>query len=132
MEHNGLTWTTEEAFRQLRRVVAAAPEKHFDMWCFEDTKACGTVRCAAGWAGVDRWFMERGLQTTYGDVWFDGTDGFTALTAFFGISSKWADRLFLPGYDDHPVTRQMVIDNIDRVLAGREPIDYLDMQDETA
>jgi diaminopimelate epimerase len=54
-----------ERFEQLIRVMENLPEhertKHFDMrhWGLDTT--CGTSMCAAGFCGIDAWFIEQGF-----------------------------------------------------------------------
>ncbi len=102
-----------EALTNLRRVVAAAPEERFDM---RDV-VCGTSRCALGWCFLDPWFMEHHLGglTVYdidfykaGEIFGLGYDDRRALFAGSAMLSMRPD----------VVSRQEVLENIDRLLAG--------------
>ncbi len=145
MEHRHLTWTTEEALRELYRVVAAIPLTKFNMsvWYEEwenDDGSCGTVGCAAGWAAQDRWFRERGLTVEpFGPPRWEGHSGRAALAgrfalqAFFGLHRDTAHALFVPQVGT--VSREAVLHNISLMLEGEEPDPYEDLlhlKDETA
>ena len=123
-----------ERLLQLRRVVLAAPESRFDMNHFR----CGTAMCAAGWAASDPWFTERGLhlagegdaaEVRFGENTFDP---FSALEAFFLLSTQDTERLFagdaLNGTG--PITKEEVIENIDLILAGEPARVYRAIEEE--
>jgi hypothetical protein len=124
-----------ERLEQLRRVVLAAPADRFHMrtWC--EKSPCGTAYCAAGWAAIDPWFQDNTEIGEVLDVNYDGmifTHCFNVtykLSRIFDISSDDSDRLFgawlSPDYSDpHGVTREDVVENIDRILAGKPAISY--------
>lgn len=53
----------EQLIRVLRELPAHEKRYHFDMGTWIMETECGTVACAAGWAGLDPWFRRRGLAT---------------------------------------------------------------------
>ena len=123
-----------ERLLQLRRVVLAAPESRFDMNHFR----CGTAMCAAGWAASDPWFTERGLHLAgEGDavaIRFaeDSFDSFSALEVFFLLSAQDTERLFAAEAisGTGPITKEEVIENIDRILAGEPARTYRAIEEE--
>lgn len=58
-----------ERWEQCARVLENMPEhereKHWDMGTFGTQTDCGTVACAAGHCGLDRWFRLRGFQLNF-------------------------------------------------------------------
>lgn len=91
------------ALRELRRVVRATLPAEFDMR-FIDT-------CAYGCAVRDPWFIDHRLPEQPGDT-----------GQFFGLSAADAERLFAWTIDSlaqAAISQQDVIDNIDRLLAGK-------------
>ena len=123
-----------ERLLQLRRVVLAAPESRFDMNHFR----CGAAMCAAGWAASDPWFTERGLHLAgEGDavaIRFaeDSFDSFSALEVFFLLSAQDTERLFAAEAisGTGPITKEEVIENIDRILAGEPARTYRAIEEE--
>jgi hypothetical protein len=69
----------------------------------EDIPPCNTVCCVAGWAGLDKWFQERGL--TYDieseTLHLPMSDYYSRTSAdfahFFGITPEEAYKLFYSG-----------------------------------
>lgn len=126
--------TKIERLQQLRRVVLEAPAERFHMLGWEDQAICGTVRCAVGWAGVDPWFTAQGfaiiLATPELTLEDDAFSGWGAVEEFFDLSGDDADALFSGEHvyalrdNPHLITREMVVANIDRLIAGQEPIPY--------
>ncbi len=132
----------EQAMRELRRVVEAAPEDRLHMRSFCETAACGTARCAAGWAAIDSWFRENTQINKYLVVCNEGTvyatgcvgdDGvwrgtIAGLATIFDIDREDARYLFGGDLDigaaEHAVTKDEVLWNIDEMLAGREALPY--------
>lgn len=60
---------------------------------------CGTSACAVGWATLDPWFNEKGLQSAYSqsDIYlikFDGLYDWRAIEEFFGLDEDEAEDLF--------------------------------------
>lgn len=51
----------ENLLRVLRALTPHERKKHFDMGTWGAKTQCGTVACAAGWAGMDPWFKRRGF-----------------------------------------------------------------------
>jgi hypothetical protein len=108
-----------ERLRQLRRVVAAAPDdERFNMNYVEQIKDCGTSHCAYGWALEDPWFREnteiRGLS-------------YLASPGVFNLSRSDVEALLSPppaGPATGPVMKVLVLVNIDRLLAGQPAIPY--------
>ncbi len=119
-----------EAMIELRRVVEAAPPELFHMRAWKEKAGCGTAYCAAGWAAIDPWFTERGLtHEAMQAASMDFRDStFDAVRRFFGLTEAEGERLFGTSgtdyYDPHAITREMVIENIDRMLAGKRPRFY--------
>lgn len=136
-----------EALKQLRRVVLAAREAQFDMALFGKRTTCGTVCCAAGWAALDPWFLvnteigkvlpiKPATAATGGlfenhqlfDVDFSSCTPIDGLAGVFGIGQEDACALF-NGETVDGVTKQEVIDNIDRLLAGSHAEPYPEDRD---
>jgi hypothetical protein len=124
-----------ECLRQLRRVVEAAPEDRFEMTIFSVSGKCGTAYCAAGWAAIDPWFRE---HTELGQVFRMCEDGTLnwgrnleltpVLGRAFGLEEWDVDRLFGMFVNwVGEVTRQHVLANIDRLLAGEPARSYSEM-----
>lgn len=131
----------KKRLKQLRRVVAAAPDDrlHMARWC--ETADCGTAYCAAGWAAVDPWFRENTEIGTIFGVRDDGTiypnslvwRPLSALARLFAISIHASCHLFgnVPcSADPHAVTKAMVLANIDLILAGKPAQHYGTMKEE--
>lgn len=57
----------EQLIRVLRELPAHEKKKHFNMGVWITKTKCGTVACAAGWAGLDPWFRRRGLKVQLDD-----------------------------------------------------------------
>jgi hypothetical protein len=121
-----------ECLRQLRRVVETAPEDRFEMVMFSGWKDCGTAHRAAGWAAVDPWFR---AHTELGrffhvdedrDGMLEWDDNPTELLGeVFGLRAGDILRLFGLTLDWRGmVTKQHVLANIDRLLAGRAALPY--------
>lgn len=111
-----------EALIQLRRVVQDAPDERFDMRYFERDTECGTVHCAAGWAAVDPWFQENCPIPSIGKA-----GRWCAISETFGLSIYQSSILFsvdMLGEAYPDVSKRAVIANIDRLLAGENPIPY--------
>lgn len=146
-----------EAWRQLRRVIEKVPTTELWMGYWVCTEAsehhphscppgshqprsrmhsCGTVACAMGWAAMDSWFNDHGLEIEMDSVGEgapvltlpDGTrqNGFRAATAVFA-----ADKLSLPPHTPHvsavftpssyagltiTETKAQLLENIDNIL----------------
>lgn len=129
-----------ERLLQLRRVVEAAPDDRFHMRAFYEEASCGTAYCAAGWAAVDPWFQE---HTEIGSIFRVGRDGlleilsgtpFRRLSHIFEIGANNSWKLFGWGVarnpDPHAVSKAEVIENIDRLLAGKSAELYKAAKDE--
>lgn len=81
-------------FKELIRVMQALTPKQrkheFDMKNWSKITSCGTVKCAAGWAGSDPWFRKRGFRTresVFSNTLvptFRGLAGWVAVYRFFG------------------------------------------------
>jgi hypothetical protein len=90
---------------------------------FSQETDCGTAYCAAGWAVVDPWFREHtdlGATTRLRE---DGSlkwlirPAWEVLAWVFGLSGEEVSALFYP--DKDRVTKEEVLINIDRLIAGR-------------
>lgn len=118
------------ALKQLKRVIENTPDDLLHMAAWGGDAACGTVRCAAGWAAVDPWFVKRGLHLRHGsnapvfeDNWPD-----ESLKTFFKLTYAQTEHLFaihhprgLPG---HSVSARQVLNQIDRILDGKPTRHY--------
>jgi hypothetical protein len=126
----------EERLRQLRRVVAAAPEDRFEMrrFCTADQR-CGTAYCAAGWAALDPWFQKETPMSDYFDLVDheqgtlvlanDNRNCFRGLATIFDLDGIETKELFgacLPS--GCKVSQAAVIANIDRLLQGEATMPY--------
>jgi hypothetical protein len=123
-----------ECLEQLKRVVRERPDELFDMSIFGRKTSCGTVCCAAGSAALDPWFLANtGIALALPVTKLDsesfvfnfpfGMDD--RLADVFGISKDYMRLLFYEGTTtSRPVTKEMVIANIDRILAGGGPVPY--------
>jgi hypothetical protein len=62
------------------------------------TDSCGTVCCAAGWAGSDPVFIDQGfeLNLDLAEPTFEDQQGFDACAAFFEIDEATTTRWFDP------------------------------------
>lgn len=82
--------------------------------------SCGTVACAAGWAGMDKQFNAEGFKNTqdiFSGFWspeFADVCGWAAVEEFFGIENIFSE----DHYPKHPseVTPADVIQEIQKVL----------------
>lgn len=129
----------KKRLKQLRRVVEDAPDDRLHMrdWC-DPVAPCGTAYCAAGWAAIDPWFR---ANTEIEEIFEVDDAGHVhrrapvsacdRLAALFDINVDAAWKLFLSipygDADPHRVTKAMVLENIDRVLAGAKPVNYQSM-----
>lgn len=83
---------------------------------------CGYTACAVGHAGMDKWFISRGLETDprTGAIYFWPVDmsfgiaGWNAVKTFFGLSDVQSLYLFSPDYyryeewrDTHAVVKRI-------------------------
>lgn len=141
------------AMQRLRWLVENAEADRFDMDRYAHVvydqfgHTCGTAYCAAGFAAIDPWMQE---NTVIGKVFRvadrkDGTgfsvegwlardsadcypDARKGLAVVFGISEADSSALFYPGVNSKrqgpKVIQQHVIDNIDRILAGKPAEPY--------
>lgn len=55
---------------------------------------CGTTGCAVGLAMVTPAFNEEGLESMYGEPYFDFTNGWQAVKKYFGLDRAEAEYLF--------------------------------------
>jgi hypothetical protein len=119
-----------EALQQLRRVVESAPDDLFHMRAVVERTSCGTARCAIGWAAVDPWFQENTRLPELIPPSYDrkGLPSLYALNELFDISSIDANNLFAGSIsryvNEHAVSKEEVLWNIDELLAGRETLPY--------
>lgn len=112
-------------------------EKHIYMENWVTVDDCGTARCAAGWAGSDRWFRKAGftLEDSEGFLQplFKGAKGYHAVTRFFGAeNSKGASYYYHPVfggeyevYENYRPSREAVVEHIEAEinwLKGLEPV----------
>lgn len=81
--------------QQVVRVLENLPRTaRVDMWIWANE--CGTVACAAGWAGQDPWFRRRGfkLDKVRERVTYFGHYGFVAIEEFFDLTEEESGHLF--------------------------------------
>lgn len=55
----------EQAVRVLENLKPHERKKHFDMSAWGKKTPCGTVACAAGFCGLDRWFRKAGFSMDF-------------------------------------------------------------------
>jgi hypothetical protein len=134
-------------YRQLRRVISSLPEheanEHIVMQNWIQKTACGTARCAAGWAGIDPWFKKQGfrlLETGWPDLvflprdkskpskytwdaiyWFFGDRSSTGHDALGALSNKHPVFGGL-AYEDKKVKASTVIARIDAEINWLESL----------
>lgn len=115
--------------RHLITVLETVPEDHFDLNHWK----CGTTACACGWAGQDPVFNAQGFilvpsgDGRYGEPVLPDPDGgqltgFDAVEAFFGLTERQAESLFMTNaYDNAGIapSRANVINSI-KFLLGDE------------
>jgi hypothetical protein len=121
------------ALKQLRRVVENAPDDLLHMRKFRESSSCGTARCAAAWATIDPWFIERGLTSgTAGFPSYKGSsasEATSALMKFFRLTREQAQDLFALtiscySVDPHAISKRQVLTQIDRLLRGEPTKPY--------
>ena len=118
-----------EALTRLREIIVAAPEDNLHMLTFTEKARCGTAYCAVGFAACDPWFQERGIK--FGQLCRYMVQ-MGPVPDVFGISLENSNTLFAYDYDDinancmdpHCITKQEVLDNIDRLLRGEDAKTY--------
>lgn len=126
-----------EALEQLKRVVLDAPDDRFRMDSFDVPNACGTTRCAAGWAADDPWFQE---NTAIGKSFPIGPNGlfdfrsasastFEGLREIFDLGDDDISAMFFPNWRKD-ITKAEVIANIDLAIAGDRAVPYDDDDDD--
>ena len=116
----------KEALLQLRRVVEEAPDNEFDMGVYQ----CGSAKCALGHAYYDGWFRENtAIGSCFEQYVFDGRVKLgpkwhyvSLLMQLFDLPCTTIADLFWTGVAF--ATKKSVVANIDRVIAGQEPIPY--------
>lgn len=128
-----------EILRQLRRVINEAPEHLLHMRAVVEEAACGTARCAFGWAIIDDWFINNtdineicksDWNCPYFPVSIRCSTINLELAELFGISEKDAVNLFateapvVVSRNAHDISKQEVLDNIDRLLRGESTVPY--------
>ena len=121
-----------ERLQELRRVVAAVPDELLYMFEVRMELDCGTAYCAAGWAGQDPYFVERGFKLGHSNVRYTSLEssidvfGFDALKEFFGLSDKNTEKLFGTGMKAYRrgAKKEHVLANIDRLLTGKAALCY--------
>jgi hypothetical protein len=55
----------EQAIRVLESLKPHERRKHFDMSVWGKKTPCGTIACAAGYCGLDRWFRKNGFRMDF-------------------------------------------------------------------
>ncbi len=106
----------------------------------DTTASCGTAYCFAGWLAVDPWFQKNTSILDIFDVhrpkdqkdWIveriSTCNTFTDLALLLDIGKKYADFLFGGNLDvegdPHAVTKDMIIENLDRILNDDHPLSY--------
>lgn len=122
-----------EVLQQLKRVVEDAPVHLFHMRAVvEISDTCGTARCALGWSIIDPWFQQNTrinevLPSDFNEKKFQWKGDI--LLEVFGLTPQQFNDLFgcelsITKSYAHAVSRAEVLDNIDRLLSGEEPIRY--------
>lgn len=121
-----------EAFENLKRVVQAAPE---NLWCMNyitKQTTCGSAHCAIGWAAIDPWFIKEAKLNSYpigntGQWACDSDTLWNERFDFWGVDDETLNTLFGGELQssDPPIDKQEVLDNIDRILNGDDPVPYL-------
>ncbi len=131
--------------KQLRRVAENAPEDLLHMRAVVERSGCGTARCLLGWSFVDAWFIENTMFHRFhdhNDQYLPDDLDTPDLAIMFGISKRDAEKLFAtdscpPNMSAHCVSKlppkaetdrfavkQEVLNNIDRLLAGKRAVNY--------
>jgi hypothetical protein len=115
-----------QALQRLRGVAENAPDDLLHMRLYREKAACGTAYCLLGWASLDPWFNERGLVSADRDdrFWL----ALECIRPILDISPDDCDNLFateiLDDTGPHAISKQEVLDNIDRVIAGGRALRY--------
>lgn len=111
-----------DRLKHLITVLAAVHSENFEIGYWKDTRDCGTVACALGWAGSDPRFKAEGLQLEHPSYapYFQGFTGYAAGAQFFGITRGQSEYLFnpdeyAPGLNEQ-VTPADVIARIEELL----------------
>lgn len=70
----------ENVLRVLQNLTPHQRRKHWDMGTWGEKTECGTVACAAGHCGMDRWFRRRGfgIELKFGEC------AISDVSSFFG------------------------------------------------
>lgn len=99
---------------KLATFLETVPKKNFDISLFYDQKECGTVACAAGWAGLMPCFRKRGFKINdNGYPKYKNDYGFRAVEEFFGLGSSESRHLFsATNYNWENVKPEVVSDRI--------------------
>jgi hypothetical protein len=111
-------------------VLERVSERRFNIETWRNSKACGTVCCAGGWAALDPVFNKQGLSIPGTRPKFDGEHetllDFEALQMFFEISEDETFQLFSAyQYQNKRATPADVIARIRKLLADQQ------LEDET-
>lgn len=116
-----------ENLQQLKRVVRDRPDDQFDMVFLAKKTDCGTVACAIGSAAMDPWFLQNTPISSALSVAIlpDGEvkmvishDMDDILAELFDLCEEDIDNLFYTNTTPGNVTKDMVLENIDRLIAG--------------
>lgn len=112
----------------LREIIVGVEEDKLHMARFIHIGAvCGTAYCAAGWAAQHPYFKRIGLRINTLS-WRGGVTPFCLLGRIFLLNSENTSALFGGNLDtdapDHCVSKQAVINNIDRLLRGERAQHY--------
>lgn len=121
-----------ERLTNLRRVVEQAPDHLFHMRALTEESSCGTARCALGWALVDPWFQQDGIETIKKDhaytINVKTVDWSSRLPQYFGLTEINSHNLFGTELsrlvDPHAVSKAEVLVSIDRLLDGKRALPY--------
>ena len=78
-----------ELIRVMKKLTPHEREHHFNMNSWGVKTDCGTVMCAAGFAGSDHWFRRQGFSFSKRDleIHFHGRVSWRAIEMFFGYLS---------------------------------------------
>jgi hypothetical protein len=141
------TETQRLRLTKAREMLLAIDEDRLHMRSVVETAACGTAYCLAGWMAVDPWFrantamgelfdvVKGGLIVRHGepapahrDFYYAPGNLLDIAQAVLGLTHRDATNLFAgnisSGCTPHAVTREEVINNLDRLLADDETVKY--------
>lgn len=122
-----------EVLQQLRRVAEEAPEDLLHMNVIYEEASCGTAHCLLGWASIDPWFQKNtrindAIPIGYDQQGIDGLRVGPILRDIFEFDEYSRDVSNLFAFKDcigpHDVSKEKVINNIDRLIRGKHTVPY--------